>query len=61
VDLQPVCPSNWSLSTPHGIYATFQMAEVAVPQKMFQEILRLIARAAGATRTSMRRASLNNM
>ena len=27
----------------HGRYVTFQMAEVAVPQKMFQEILMLIA------------------
>jgi len=44
VDLQPVCPSNWSLSTPHGIYTIFQMAEVAVSRKMFQEILMLIAR-----------------
>jgi hypothetical protein len=28
----------------HGGYLTFQMAEVAVPRKMFQEILTLIAR-----------------
>ena len=28
----------------HGRYVTFQMAEVAVPRKMFQEILALIAR-----------------
>ena len=28
----------------HGRYATFQMAEVAVPRQMFQEILSLIAR-----------------
>ena len=28
----------------HGRYVTFQMAEVAVPRKMFQEILSLIAR-----------------
>ncbi len=28
----------------HGRYVTFQMAEVAVPRQMFQEILRLIAR-----------------
>jgi hypothetical protein len=28
----------------HGRYVTFQMAEVAVPQKMFQDILSLIAR-----------------
>jgi Transposase DDE domain group 1 len=28
----------------HGRYVTFQMAEVAVPRKMFQEILTLIAR-----------------
>jgi len=27
-----------------GRYVTFQMAEVAVPQQMFQDILRLIAR-----------------
>jgi DDE family transposase len=29
----------------HGRYVTFQMAEVAVPQKMFQKIFSLIARA----------------
>ena len=40
MDLQPACPRNWSLSTPHGIYVTFQMAEVAVPRQMFAEILR---------------------
>ena len=28
----------------HGSYVTFQMAEVAVPREMFQEILSLIAR-----------------
>jgi hypothetical protein len=28
----------------HGRYTTFQMAEVAVPRQMFQEILSLIAR-----------------
>jgi hypothetical protein len=28
----------------HGRYVTFQMAEVAVPRQMFQEILMLIAR-----------------
>src|SRR5258708_6625069 len=28
----------------HGRYATFQMAEVAVPRQMFTEILSLIAR-----------------
>jgi hypothetical protein len=28
----------------HGRYVTFQMAEVAVPRQMFQEILHLIAR-----------------
>jgi hypothetical protein len=27
----------------HGRYTTFQMAEVAVPRLMFQEILMLIA------------------
>jgi hypothetical protein len=27
----------------HGRYTTFQMAEVAVPRQMFQEILSLIA------------------
>jgi hypothetical protein len=27
----------------HGRYVTFQMAEVAVPRQMFQEILMLIA------------------
>jgi hypothetical protein len=28
----------------HGRYVTFQLAEVAVPQQMFAEILMLIAR-----------------
>ena len=28
----------------HGRYVTFQMAEVAVPRQMFQEILSLMAR-----------------
>jgi hypothetical protein len=28
----------------HGRYVTFQLAEVAVPRQMFQNILRLIAR-----------------
>ena len=27
----------------HGRYIAFQMAEVAIPRRMFQEILRLIA------------------
>jgi hypothetical protein len=27
----------------HGRYIAFQMAEVAIPRQMFQEILRLIA------------------
>jgi hypothetical protein len=27
----------------HGRYVTFQLAEVAIPQQMFREILRLIA------------------
>jgi len=27
---------------PHGRYVAFQMAEVAIPRQMFQEILRLI-------------------
>ena len=27
----------------HGCYVTFQMAEVAIPRYMFQEVLRLIA------------------
>ena len=27
----------------HGRYVVFQMAEVAIPRRMFQEILRLIA------------------
>jgi hypothetical protein len=50
-------PEPWSLTSlheklikigakvaSHGRYVTFQMAEVAVPQKRFQEILSLIAR-----------------
>ena len=28
----------------HGLYVTFQMAEVAVPREMFADILALIAR-----------------
>ena len=48
--------SNWSLTTlkeklikigakvvSHGRYVIFQMAEVAIPRQMIQEILRLIA------------------
>src|SRR5262249_26252275 len=48
--------SDWSLTTlkeklikigakvvSHGRYIVFQMAEVAIPRQMFQEILRLIA------------------
>ena len=48
--------SDWSLTTlkeklikigakvvSHGRYVVFQMAEVAIPRQMFQEILRLIA------------------
>jgi len=27
----------------HGRYVVFRMAEVAIPRRMFQEILRLIA------------------
>ena len=38
----------------HGRYTTFQMAEVAVPRQMFQEILMLIARLRRATRASMK-------
>ena len=46
---------DWSLTTlkdkikigakvmSHGRYVAFQMAEVAIPRQMFQEILRLIA------------------
>jgi hypothetical protein len=36
----------------HGRYVIFQMAEVAVPRELFQEILRLIAEPATATTTS---------
>jgi hypothetical protein len=41
----------------HGRYIVFQMAEVAIPGQMIQEILRLIAelRAAAAVGTGMRR------
>jgi hypothetical protein len=48
---------NWSLTSlkeklikigakvvSHGRYVAFQMAEVAIPRQMFQEILRLIAK-----------------
>jgi ABC-type spermidine/putrescine transport system permease subunit II len=31
VDLQPVCPWNWSLSTPHGIYGFRYWGEVFKP------------------------------
>jgi hypothetical protein len=53
----PKAAESWSLTSlreklikigakvvSHGRYVTFQMAEVAVPRQMFQEILRLIAR-----------------
>ena len=33
-----------ALGLSHGRYVTFQMAEVAMPRQMFQEILSLIAR-----------------
>jgi hypothetical protein len=41
----------------HGRYVAFQMAEVAIPRQMFQEILRLIGelRPVAAPRASMRR------
>jgi hypothetical protein len=38
----------------HGRYTTFQMAEVAAPRQMFQEILMLIAQLRAPTRASMR-------
>ena len=38
----------------HGRYVTFQMAEVAVSRRMFQEILLCHRPAAGAARASMR-------
>ena len=38
----------------HGRYIAFQMAEVAIPQQMFQEILRLIAAAAHTACASLR-------
>jgi hypothetical protein len=31
----------------HGRYITFQMAEVAVPRRVFKDILRLIAQLCG--------------
>jgi hypothetical protein len=34
----------------HGRYVTFHLAEVAVPRRMFREILSLIARLRGAAR-----------
>jgi hypothetical protein len=53
-DLEPI--KDWSLTSlkeklikigakvvSHGRYVAFQMAEVAIPRQMFQEILRLIA------------------
>jgi Transposase DDE domain group 1 len=51
--LEPI--KDWSLTSlkekikigakvvSHGRYVVFQMAEVAIPRQMFQEILRLIA------------------
>ena len=36
----------------HGRYIAFQMAEVAIPRRMFQEILRLIAELRLQTRHS---------
>jgi hypothetical protein len=52
----PAAVKQWSLTSlreklvkisarivTHGRYVTFQMAEVAVPRELFQEILRLIA------------------
>src|SRR5450432_1767264 len=41
----------------HGRYIAFQMAEVAIPRQMFQEIVRLITelRATAATSARMRR------
>ena len=54
--LQPDPIKAWSLTSlkeklikigakivSHGRYVVFQMAEVAIPRQMFQEILRLIA------------------
>jgi len=38
----------------HGRYVTFQLAEVAVPRQMFQEILLLIARLSAARRATRR-------
>jgi hypothetical protein len=38
-----------------GRYVTFQMAEVAVPNGLFEEILRLIRLTPGATNSSIRR------
>jgi hypothetical protein len=42
----------------HGRYVTLQMAEVAVSQLMFSDILMLIAPASGAARTSARGARI---
>jgi len=36
----------------HGRYVAFQMAEIAIPRQMFQEILRLIAETTAAATTS---------
>ena len=38
----------------HGRYVAFQMAEVAIPRQMFQEILRLIAELRSASATNAR-------
>jgi len=53
----PETTEPWSLTSPrekvikigakvvsHGRYVTFQLAEVAVPRRMFADILRLVAR-----------------
>ena len=62
----PKTPQPWSLTSlreklikigakvvSHGRYVTFQMAEMAVSQQMFADILSLIARLRGTARPSM--------
>jgi hypothetical protein len=54
-------PGNWggpigAKVVSHGRYVAFQMAEVAIPRQMFQEILRLIGTTAAAATTDGRTA-----
>ena len=45
----------------HGRYVAFQMAEVAIPRQVFQQILRLIAEATAAATTSAKHETFDVM